>query len=165
MLWLGECQAHSHVTLPTLLPQPALHRRRMCGSLCMRPARTESGIQRRIAALILLHEAMAVLPPLAEALQGARCELLQVWGGTRGKGDGYRRITWSSSHVGPPHVACVRCLCPQAVGAACGHAAFGELQQLLQSSLEEDVQSNKNTFLNRWMAQACGSGLIGDWAG
>lgn len=59
---------------------------RMCGSLCMRPARTESGIQRRIAALILLHEAMAVLPPLAEALQGARCELLQVWkGGIRGR--------------------------------------------------------------------------------
>lgn len=50
----------------------------MCGSLCMRPARTESGIQRRIAALILLHEALAVLPALGEALQGARCQLLQV---------------------------------------------------------------------------------------
>lgn len=59
--------------------------RRMCGSLCMQPARTESGIQRRIAALILLHEALAVLPALAEALQGARCELLQV-GGTAAEG-------------------------------------------------------------------------------
>lgn len=51
---------------------------RMCGSLGLRFARTESSIQRRIAALILLHEALAVLPPLAEALQGARCQLLQV---------------------------------------------------------------------------------------
>ena len=40
--------------------------------------------------------------------------------------------------------------CLQAVGAACGHAAFGKLRELLQGSLEEDVQSNKNTFLNRW---------------
>lgn len=55
----------------------------------------------------------------------------------------------------------MRGVCPQAVGAACGHTAFGELQQLLQSSLEEDVQSNKNTFLNRWVAQGWGSGLIG----
>lgn len=60
-------------------PPPAA--RRMCGSLCMRPARTESGIQRRIAALILLHEALAVLPALAETLQGARCELLQARAG------------------------------------------------------------------------------------
>ena len=40
--------------------------------------------------------------------------------------------------------------CPQAVGAACGHTAFGELRELLQASLEDDVRSNKNTFLNRW---------------
>lgn len=39
---------------------------------------------------------------------------------------------------------------PQAVGAACNHAAFGELRELLQGSLEEDVQSNRNTFLNKW---------------
>ena len=46
--------------------------------------------------------------------------------------------------------------CLQAVGAACGHAAFGKLRELLQGSLEEDVQSNKNTFLNRWVGLECG---------
>lgn len=51
---------------------------RMCGSLVLRPGRSESAIQRRIGAMILLHEALAVLPALAGALQGARCELLQV---------------------------------------------------------------------------------------
>lgn len=50
----------------------------MCGSLSMRPARSEAGIAQRIGAMILLHEALAVLPPLHEALAGARCELLQV---------------------------------------------------------------------------------------
>lgn len=89
----------------------------MCGSLSLRPAKTAGGMLRRIAALIqsfiLLHEALAVLPPLAQALQGAQCTLLQ------------------------------------AVGAACGHAAFAQLQGELEAVLEEDVQSAKNSFLNR----------------
>lgn len=49
----------------------------------------------------------------------------------------------SITHSSMPHS-------PQAVGAACNHAAFGELLELLQGSLEEDVQSNRNTFLNKW---------------
>lgn len=67
-----------------------------------------------LQSFILLHEALAVLPPLAEALAAARCELLR------------------------------------AVGAACGHAAFGELRGELQAVLEEDVRSAKSAFLNRW---------------
>jgi hypothetical protein len=89
----------------------------MCGSLSLRPAKSAVGTLRHIAALIhsfiLLHEALAVLPPLAQALQGAQCALLQ------------------------------------AAGAACGHAAFAQLQGELEAFLEEDVQSTKNSFLNR----------------
>jgi DNA mismatch repair protein MSH4 len=89
----------------------------MCGSLSLRPAKSQAGMLRRIAAtiqsFILLQEALAVLPPLAQALEGARCELLR------------------------------------AVGAACGHVAFDELQREVDAVLEEDVRSAKNSFLNR----------------
>lgn len=63
---------------PAALSLPLCHASRVCGSLAMRPARSEAGIQRRISAFILLLEALAVLPPLAEALQGAQCELLRA---------------------------------------------------------------------------------------
>ena len=109
-----------HCSPPPPLPTSALSFPgpcRMCGSLSLRPAKSAAGTLRSITALIhsfiLLHEALAVLPPLAQALQGAQCALLQ------------------------------------AVGAACGHAAFAQLQGELEAVLEEDVQSAKNAFLNR----------------
>ena len=42
-----------------------------------------------------------------------------------------------------------QCALLQAVGAACGHAAFAQLQGELEAVLEEDVQSAKNSFINR----------------
>ncbi|KAL4430860.1 hypothetical protein ABPG75_006116 [Micractinium tetrahymenae] len=55
---------------------------KMCGCLNLRPAKSEAGTLRRIAGMIqsfiLLHEALAVLPSLAAALAGARCELLRA---------------------------------------------------------------------------------------
>lgn len=50
----------------------------MCGGLSLRPARSEGAIAARISAMLLLQEALRALPPLAEALAGARCELLQA---------------------------------------------------------------------------------------
>ncbi|PSC68890.1 DNA mismatch repair MSH4 [Micractinium conductrix] len=55
---------------------------RMCGALSLRPAKSEATMLRRIAAMIqsfiLLRESLATLPPLAEALAGARCEVLRA---------------------------------------------------------------------------------------
>lgn len=50
----------------------------MCGGLSLRPARSEGAIAARISSMLLLQEALGALPPLAEALGGARCELLQA---------------------------------------------------------------------------------------
>ena len=102
---------------------PRCPRRRMCGCLSLIPAKTAAGTLHRIASFVqsflLLKETMAVLPPLAEALAGGRCQLMQ------------------------------------AVAAACGHAAWGELRQELERVLEEDAESAKNAFLNRSVLRAC----------
>jgi hypothetical protein len=37
----------------------------------------------------------------------------------------------------------------RAIGAACGHGALASLRQQLDEALEDDVQSAKNSFLNR----------------
>ncbi len=52
----------------------------------------------------------------------------------------------------PPLTAALASACCEllrAVAAAAGHAAFAELGAELESVLEEDVASAKNTFLNR----------------
>lgn len=60
----------------------------MCGSLSLRPVNSQAGTLRRIAAtiqsFILLQEALAVLPPLAKAMEGAGCELLRTVGAACG---------------------------------------------------------------------------------
>ena len=122
---------------------------RMCGSLGMRPAGTEAGIARRIAAMILLHEALAVLPPLAEALQGASSELLQVgcccvlpgrvWARAQGP------LRSPSSCRSPPH-PCVAdggrslraCRLGRAAGAAGERAGGGRAEQ--PQHLSEQVE-------------------------
>lgn len=70
----------------------------MCGMLSVRPARSEAGIQRRIAGFILLHEALGVLAPLAEALAPARSEVLQARHWKEARGSRLRPVLQSAVH-------------------------------------------------------------------
>lgn len=148
---------------------------RLCGSLSIQPAKSESSTLRRTAAMIssmiLLRELLQV-GPAAEQFMPRRYGLLHA----QPFGQQYRVACWrncpniyvfeqlvcfiASLQVLPvlaEALAPAECQLLRAVGSACGHAAFGELRGLLDEALEEDAQSAKNSFLNRHAAFSSGA--------